>query len=76
VTVLADAIARRLPRAPAQRRGTTPPHSRASVRRDAVPALRGRHPHNPAENVDVLDVAVALDVMERAILDLGMRRER
>ncbi len=29
--------------------------------------------HNPAENVDVLDVAVALDVMERAILDLGMR---
>jgi allantoate deiminase len=29
--------------------------------------------HNPAENVDVLDVAIALDVMERAILDLGMR---
>ena len=29
--------------------------------------------HNPAENVDALDVAIALDVMERAILDLGMR---
>ena len=29
--------------------------------------------HNPAENVDVPDVAIALDVMERAILDLGMR---
>ena len=29
--------------------------------------------HNPAENVDVRDVAIALDVMERAILDLGMR---
>lgn len=29
--------------------------------------------HNPAENVDAPDVAIALDVMERAILDLGMR---
>ena len=29
--------------------------------------------HNPAENVDVLDVAIALDVMERALLDLGVR---
>ena len=29
--------------------------------------------HNPAENVDVRDVAIALDVMERALLDLGMR---
>jgi hydantoinase/carbamoylase family amidase len=29
--------------------------------------------HNPAENVDTLDVAIALDVMERAILDLGAR---
>jgi hydantoinase/carbamoylase family amidase len=29
--------------------------------------------HNPAENVDGLDVAIALDVMERALLDLGAR---
>ena len=29
--------------------------------------------HNPAEKVDVRDVAIALDVMERAILDLGAR---
>ena len=29
--------------------------------------------HNPAENVDELDVAIALDVMERALLDLGAR---
>jgi allantoate deiminase len=29
--------------------------------------------HNPAENVDELDVAIALDVMERALIDLGAR---
>lgn len=29
--------------------------------------------HNPAEAVDGLDVGIALDVMERAILDLGAR---
>ena len=30
--------------------------------------------HHPAESVDVADVAIALDVMERIILDLGANR--
>ena len=63
------------PRATCRAAPDTTPAALARICPVAMLFLRceGGISHNPAENVDVLDVAIALDVMERAILDLGMR---
>jgi allantoate deiminase len=74
--VLADAI--RAEGFPARDLPSGAGHDAAALARICPVAMlflrcEGGVSHNPAENVDVLDVAIALDVMERAILDLSMR---